>query len=76
MIRHFCNRCGEVISDNKYATGANVKLPGPKGKEHMVWEVEVRIRHADSDWKLCLYCCDEIIDEAYKSICEMRAPVT
>lgn len=74
MIQHFCNRCGEIISDNKYATGATVHVPGPVKKEHIVWSVEVKISHAEKDWRLCEYCCAEVIDEAYTMICNKRLP--
>ncbi len=72
MTKDFCDRCGELIPPGRYATGSHTNIPGPPGKESVVFSVEIKIQHAELNWKLCLYCCDEVIDESYRQIVGSR----
>lgn len=59
MTREFCDKCGELIPDGKYKTGAHVELKDG----FMPWIVETKISRAGT-WKLCIYCADELMDMA------------
>jgi hypothetical protein len=66
MTKDFCDRCGELIPDNKYSTGKTVYVDSPK--PNIPFIVEIKIGWAVKDWKLCTYCCREIIHEAYTKL--------
>ena len=72
MTKDFCDRCGNLISDNHSLRGDNVELCGPKG-EKSFWLVSVKVTHAFPNWKLCYVCFDAVVDEAYRFLVAKRA---
>lgn len=70
MIKYFCDRCGEPIKGVLGSTGAQTNIQGPKKNEHTVWVVKIKIESELHEWKLCDYCCCEIIDEAHQKLKE------